>query len=142
MLKIAHRGNMRGPHERENEPNYIDEALSQCHVEIDLRMRDGQLYLGHDHPTYHIDIHFLVDRLNRLWIHCKDIDSLDFCMTHLPQANYFWHQTDAYTITSKGYIWCYPGSEIPRHGLKYICVMPEHGRLDDHAYGVCSDYIL
>ena len=25
--------------------------------------------------------------------------------------NYFWHQTDDFTLTSHGYIWTYPGKK-------------------------------
>ena len=40
MIYIAHRGNIRGPNpERENSPDYIDEAIqSGYYVEVDVRM--------------------------------------------------------------------------------------------------------
>ena len=53
----------------------------------------------------------------------------------------FWHETDKYTITSKKYIWAYPGS-IVTGNYKSICVLPE---LNDQCIknfsGLCSDFI-
>ena len=52
MKWISHRGNIRGRMESyENEPMYIDEAISQgYYVEIDVWYKDGILWLGHDYP--------------------------------------------------------------------------------------------
>ena len=55
------------------------------------------------------------------------------------KAHYFWHQEDDYTITSKGYIWTYPGKKILP---KSICVLPErvnYKKID--CLGICSDFI-
>ena len=38
------------------------------------------------------------------------------------KSNYFWHQNDDYTITSKGYIWAYPGKKLNKNA---IYVLPE-----------------
>jgi hypothetical protein len=144
MLIIAHRGNTNGPNPSlENKPSYIDEALQNkgIDVEIDLRIKDNQLYLGHDEPTYLIDQQFIIDRQDHLWIHCKDIESLIYCSTHLPFTNYFWHQEDDYTLTSKGFIWVYPCQPIPPNKTRCICVIPEVDRtFVNNSYGVCSDY--
>jgi hypothetical protein len=53
--------------------------------------------------------------------------------------NYFWHQKDDVTLTSKGYIWAYPGKQPLENS---IAVLPELN--EDNltlAVGVCSDYI-
>lgn len=141
MKIIAHRGNITGPNkDQENHPDYIDKALNLGYdVEIDLRIKDNILYLGHDTPDYKIDIDFIKDRQDKLWIHCKDIESLIFCNCYLSDCNYFWHQEDDYTLTSKGYIWAYPSKKI--YSNKSVCVLPE---VDDTyaymCYAVCSDY--
>src|SRR4029079_3946664 len=138
-----HRGNINGPSKDENRPSYIDLAIKKGYdVEIDLRIDKNQLYLGHDTPDYLIDIYFLLRRQNKLWIHCKDIDSLIYCSTHLSNANYFWHQEDDYTLTSKGYIWVYPGKPIPFNLIdKCVCVMPEvNDTFAKYAYAICTDY--
>ena len=53
--------------------------------------------------------------------------------------NYFWHQEDTVTLTSRGHIWVYPGKQPIKNS---IAVMPELFN-DDTQYclGICSDYI-
>jgi hypothetical protein len=55
-------------------------------------------------------------------------------------CEYFWHQEDKYTLTSKGNIWVYTGEELLPNS---ICVMPENHHYDDisKCYGICSDKI-
>jgi hypothetical protein len=53
--------------------------------------------------------------------------------------NYFWHQEDTLTLTSKCHIWVYPGKQ-PVKGS--IAVMPEiFNDKISQCFGVCSDYI-
>ena len=53
--------------------------------------------------------------------------------------HYFWHETDTITITSRGYIWAYPGKQPIQNS---IAVMPElHNESVEHCLGVCSDFI-
>lgn len=141
MKIIAHRGNIDGPSKDENKPSVIDEAITLGYeVELDLRILNNELYLGHDEPTYLIDIDFLLDRLDKLWIHCKDIESLIYCTQYLTNANYFWHQEDDYTLTSKNYIWVYPAISIPTKS-KCICVLPEvNDQFMFNCQGICTDY--
>ena len=56
MLLISHRGNINGKFESyENEPNYIDKALSLGYdVEVDVWFVDDNFYLGHDLSLIHI----------------------------------------------------------------------------------------
>ena len=54
-------------------------------------------------------------------------------------CHYFWHEEDKYTITSKGYIWAYPGEEINENT---ICVLPEKiNQKIGKCAGICSDFI-
>ena len=55
---IAHRGNLTGKNpEKENHPDYIDEAIDCGYdVEIDVWDDSGKLVLGHEVPQYEIDI--------------------------------------------------------------------------------------
>ena len=75
MILISHRGNLLGPvPEEENTPNYIDKAISEgFDVEIDVWFKDKTWYLGHDYPTYKIEINWLLEREPKLWIHCKNL---------------------------------------------------------------------
>ena len=143
MKLIAHRGNTNGSNiSRENSPEYIDEALKYYDAEIDLRLINELLYLGHDTPDYQISLEWLIIRRDKLWIHCKNSEAMEFCLRH--NLHCFWHNVDDYTITSHGYVWAYPGKE--NVGDKCILVMPElHYSLDRAKqlikYGVCSDYV-
>jgi len=144
MILISHRGNINGKIvERENQPEYIDEAISLGYdVEIDVWGIDGELFLGHDEPQYPTDFDWLKERSSNLWIHCKNIDALLYFTDidySLELFNYFWHETDTVTLTSENWIWAFPGKQ-PINGS--IAVMPE--MYDDdvsEAAGVCSDYI-
>ena len=62
MILISHRGNLNGKSDRENSPDYIDEALDQdFDVEVDVWYVSGKWYLGHDEPTYEIELDYLKD---------------------------------------------------------------------------------
>jgi hypothetical protein len=150
MKLIAHRGNIKGPNPlEENNPRYIEKALDkEFHVEIDIRFdqREKKLYLGHDEPQYVVDWIWLEKYKDFLWIHCKNIESLYQFVCHTSGFNYFWHQEDDFTLTSKNYIWTYPGKS---YTPKSVIVMPENSinrnNFDTlkfyNCFGVCSDYI-
>lgn len=144
MRLIAHRGNRCGPDpSNENNPSYIDEAIRRGYdVEIDVRLIDGGLYLGHDKPQYEVDIKYLHDISKYAWIHCKNLEALDFFLKK-PEFNCFWHQNDDYTITSHGYIWAFPGKPVTG---KSIAVMPElaggFNSFNLDIFGICSDYVV
>ena len=111
MKLIAHRGNItcKNP-ERENTIGYIKEALRYgVDVEVDIRYLDGEWILGHDEPKYKINFDFLTQP--RLWLHCKNIQAM--INLYASDTNYFWHENDKYTITSKGHIWCFPNQPAP-----------------------------
>ena len=78
MILISHRGNVDGRIiERENHPDYIDEAIhAGYNVEIDVWMIEGVLLLGHDEPQYGITQQWLNDRHYSLWLHCKNIEAM------------------------------------------------------------------
>lgn len=140
MILISHRGNLDGKNpDRENDISYILEALQkgyQCEIDVWHSTTYGW-YLGHDIPQYKTDETFLMNP--GLWIHAKNIDALHK-LSELG-VNYFWHEEDDYTLTSKGYIWAYPGRGVPQ-GSKSICVLPEINNQNvDNFLGVCSDYI-
>jgi hypothetical protein len=141
MILISHRGNIDGRLESyENEPNYIDSALSKGYdVEIDIWVIEGTFYLGHDKPQYGVTLDWLYKRKNNLWIHCKNVEAIEWFNTLLGMYNYFWHQEDTLTLTSKNYIWVYPGKQPIKNS---IAVMPEiHNDGISECIGVCSNYI-
>jgi hypothetical protein len=142
MKLIAHRGLLNGPDETiENHPEQIRTVCDLgIDCEVDLWVNDSHLYLGHDFPQYKISHDFLSN--TNLWIHAKNLSAL-YYLTNT-NFNYFWHQTDDFTLTSKGFIWTYPGQDLRTTS---IMVLPEN--IDPtlaivknaKCYGVCTDYI-
>lgn len=133
MQIISHRGNLHGPNkDRENSPDYISEAMRLGYdVEVDVWVIDGNWFLGHDGPMYPISQTFLIN--NMLWCHAKNVEALDNLLKL--GIHCFWHQTDSYTITSRGMIWAYPG--VPTTGISVI-----HGKdvVITTQSGICTDY--
>lgn len=145
MKLIAHRGNINGPiSNKENRPDYIEEALfNNYDAEIDVWFINNKLFLGHDQPDYEIDIAWLYSNKEKLWIHCKDLNSLHY-MTKHNDLNYFWHQTDNFTLTSKQYIWTYPGQQYTDKSVIVISgssINNIQSINQLNCYGVCSDYV-
>jgi hypothetical protein len=139
---ISHRGNLNGPQpNKENSPDYINKAIeSGYNVEIDIWFINNKWYLGHDNPTYEIKYNFLFD--SQFWLHAKNGEAFDKLLRDKNyDFNVFWHTTEDWVLTSKGYIWTYPNKTLYP---KSICVMPEVGYSGDisNCIGICSDYIL
>ncbi len=137
MYLISHRGNINGIIEkRENSPSYINEALEKGYdVEVDVRYDDSKFFLGHDKNQYEINHEFLLNK--KIWCHAKTTEAL--IALEKIDAHYFWHQEDDYTITSKGFIWTYPGKKL---FPKSICVLPEKFNFENiNCEGICSDHI-
>ena len=137
MYFISHRGNINGVNkDKENNPEYINKALeNDFEVEVDVRFDDNKFFLGHDHNQYEIDKKFLLNQ--KIWCHAKTSEAL-IALKKI-EAHYFWHQEDDYTLTSKGYIWTYPGKKLLD---KSICVLPEIANYKEiDCLGICSDFI-
>jgi|TARA_E500000305_G_C4025859_1_gene241771 hypothetical protein len=147
MILIAHRGNLIGPKpEMENNPFYIDTAIKQGYdVEIDIRgsFQDG-FYLGHDEPQYQVEPDWLFERAEKLWIHAKSIEAFYSLTQQVTAFNVFWHQEDYYTLTTRNFIWAYPGHTLTN---RTICVMPESVEIEypleilQQCAGICTDYV-
>ena len=147
MKIIAHRANINGPNiTKENQKSSIKDCIDLGYdVEIDIRLLDGRLYLGHDKPEVIITKEELRIIKNKAWIHCKNLEALSFFRQIDEEFNYFWHEKDSYTLTSKGYIWAYPGEEL---SPECICVMPEincskekiRDLKNKSISGICTDY--
>ena len=140
MILISHRGNIdKKSLDLENKPDYIDQAIGLDYsVEVDIRVIEGSFYLGHDKPQYRVTQDWLNKRLDKLWIHCKNIEAVEW-FAMIGRFNYFWHETDTLTLTSKGYIWVYPGKQIVKNS---IAVLPEifNDNISE-CVGICSDNI-
>ncbi len=137
MILISHRGNIDGKIvERENNPIYINEALDLGYdVEIDVWFVDGEFWLGHDYPQYKTDYKFLMN--DRFWCHAKNLDALMEMKKYA--IHYFWHETDTITLTSKNYVWAYPGKQPIKGSIACLPEMENDNVL--LCKGICSDYI-
>jgi hypothetical protein len=142
MKLISHRGNINGKNVLENNPNYILNCLDMGYeCEIDVRLENDKWVLGHDFPQYEIDEKFL--NIPGLWLHAKNIITFHELLNL--NLNCFFHETDQCTLTSKGFIWTYPGCTLGIKGKinNSICVLPElYPYLEEfNCIGICSDYI-
>ena len=98
---------------------------------------EGRIYLGHDKHQYEVNEEWLGERIDKLWVHCKNIELLSWIRS--TSLHYFWHENDTVTLTSKNYIWAYPGKQPIKNS---IAVMPEINNDNvSGCIGVCSDYI-
>jgi len=139
MILISHRGNTEGPNEkRENSISYIQEALdSGFDVEIDVWAKE-QLWLGHDNPENPCPMKFLIQNFRHLWIHCKNLESMDL-LSEFKVLNYFWHESDDFTLTSKNFIWTYPGKRVSNKSVLVVDDARNYG--GPPCFGLCSDYL-
>jgi hypothetical protein len=148
MILIAHRGLIDGPDKaKENNPEWIEQVIQMGYsAEIDLWVYGNELYLGHDEPQYKIDIEWLRKYNDKLWIHVKDPIALDWMVRTGTSLHYFWHQEDDYTLTSRGYIWAYPGKQLTQFSIS-VCpewVLSERYELKlyrPNCVGICSKYV-
>mgnify|MGYP001168907480 CR=1 FL=1 len=138
MILIAHRGNIAGPVPKlENRPEYLSLAIGSGYsVEADVWYHDGQIFLGHDEPSYPISLQFLQNEA--IWCHCKNVEAARLLIDN--DIHCFYHNIDDITITSRGYIWTYPNKKLVERS---VCVMPELGYsgIIENCSAICSDYI-
>ena len=138
MKIISHRGNINGKNPPyENTLDYLKHAFNiGFDVECDLIEYRGLLYFGHDEPQELADLPFL--QSSKVWCHAKDLNALQLLMNM--GTNCFWHESDSVTLTSYGFIWCYPGN-FPIHKKAvwldlFNTTLPED---KSNIYGICTD---
>jgi hypothetical protein len=143
MKLIAHKGNIDGPNPAsENNPEQIDVCIAAGYdVEVDLWWDNEKrkLWLGHCEPQYEVSWWWLAGRTDHLWIHCKDFATLNEFTINTSGYNYFWHQGDDYTLTSKNHIWSSPGKPYTKNTVMVIEEAEDVKEYD--CYGICSDYV-
>lgn len=138
MILISHRGNIYGSEPKlENSPKQIEKVLSMGYdVEIDVWVENNEILLGHDKGEYKIDLNFLKN--DKLWCHTKNIYALNLLLKN--NVHCFWHQNDQYTLTSKGFVWVYPGEKLIEN-----CIAVKPKNINDcllaKCKGVCSDFV-
>jgi hypothetical protein len=135
MILISHRGNTDGSFPQlENRPEYVRNAVDLGYeVEVDVWFVNGGFYLGHDFPQYAIHQDWFSNL--PLWCHAKNKEALVRLLSL--GIHCFWHETDRFTLTSRGIPWCYPdnyidgGITVMKNNLKYTI---------EGSLGVCTDY--
>ena len=153
MKHISHRGNISGREpEKENSPSFIEIAISKGYdVEIDFRTHENKLYLGHDTPDYLVDLDWVFDKKDSLWIHCKDLKTaqkLFELSKDVTGLKYFCHNEDDFTLVSSGHIWVHynPLDKFNEY-LDESCIIPLldleliEKYYNPNVYGICSDYV-
>lgn len=135
MILISHRGNLNGRNaEEENRPDTIMKALDLgLQVEIDVWLHNNDLYLGHDEPTHKTSIDFISQP--NIWVHAKNKLVIPVLKKN-KNVHWFWHENDKVALTSKGYVWCFPGHEVE------CGIAVDAGQTIKNCLGICSDNIL
>ena len=145
MRLISHRGNLDGPEpDKENRPTFIQAAIDLGYdVEVDVRLIDGNLFLGHDKPDYPVDIQWLLARRSSLWIHAKNFPAMNLLIDHGFQV--FCHQADKHAVIGNTrYLWSCDVAEANERSVIPLISAEEieaNKGLDMRFHGVCSDYI-
>jgi len=73
-----------------------------------------------------------------LWIHCKNLKALELVPS---ETNYFWHQNDDFTLTSKGYIWTSAEKKTIDKSIM-VDIDPDWKFKNYNCFGVCSDWLF
>ena len=151
MRIISHRGNLNGIEPSfENKIKTIDEALNLgFSVEVDVRYHNDKMFLGHDEPQELLPERYYTD--DRIYFHCKNIESLMVFQAKHRGSIFFTHNNDEATITSRGTLWIHPLtlpnlSDIMNFNFdRAIAVLPEMVDIGDVDFlskfgGICTDY--
>ena len=139
---ISHRGNIDGAEKNiENTTFAIEKAINNgFDCEVDLWINEKSIYLGHDKPQYKIELSFLNEFRDKLFGYIvKTLKLLYICKIKIKILNYFWHENDRFTITSKGYLWTYPGNKYSENSV--IVNLGKNLILESNCFGICSDYV-
>lgn len=143
-ILISHRGNIDSlKPDFENQPSYIDLAISLGYdVEMDVRVVNDLLFLGHDSPDYQISLQWLLDRKYNLWIHAKNFGALQTLIDY--DLRVFYHQKENHTIINGcNLIWSHELSEANQKSIIPLLSLDDISKHSNyvHVYGICSDFI-
>jgi len=137
MILIAHRGNLTGPdYSTANTPEQIEKVLNKgLDCEVDVWKVFDKFFLGHDEPRYKVSRKFLKNK--NLWCHAKNLAALEDMLYN--NIHCFWHETDKFTVTSRGHIWTFPGEQVGDNSV--IVHKDKDWRNKYECYAICTDYI-
>jgi len=140
-ILIAHRGNISGPVPMlENQIVYLFSAIYQGYdVEADIWYHDHSWWLGHDSPTYNVNINDLENMSAHTWFHAKNAGA--YQQLAGMSYNVFSHDQEPYAVTSKGWVWSHNGFINPT-GIIVMPSLTTEQHLITNCAGVCHDYLL
>lgn len=145
MIYISHRGNIDHVDKtQENKKYYIQEAIDLGYdVEIDVRKkRNGSLWLGHDECENPVELEWLLERKDNLWIHAKNYRALSGLIDE--GLRVFYHLAEAHTVIGNTkIIWSHNLVEADK---KSIIPLIDEELLNFYDgtkeyYGICSDFV-
>jgi hypothetical protein len=143
MKLISHRGNINGLNpDLENSPKYIIDAISLGYdVEVDVRNNEHGLFLGHDYGQYKIDIDWLKKYSEYLWVHCKDIDSVNLLIGE--DLRIFFHEKESHTIIhNTNLIWSHNIKESTKNSVIPLLDLESLNKFKRlSVFGICSDFV-
>jgi hypothetical protein len=141
MIIVAHRGNLDGPDSCNHNIEKLHKAIQAgFYVELDLWLKDGKYYLGHDKPEQQITLAEFDHP--QVFFHLKNL--------FLPTLNFadaFAIHQDNYALTLRGKLWCNYGAGFVENSI--VCAPELVGAnqslnefLYEHknAWGICTDY--
>ena len=136
---IAHRGNISGKEvESENKIYYVLKALDQSYdVEVDVRSKEGEIYIGHDYCQEKFPFEKFQIHAHKMWIHCKDLESLRHFKSEVVGWNYFFHDNDLATLTSSGVIWLHENAGVVPGGV--LVHLKDNPIKTGNLFGICAD---
>lgn len=143
MKLISHRGNINSiKPELENRILYIQEAIDlEYDVEIDIRLIDKKLFLGHDTPDDEVSLQWLLDRKNNLWIHTKNFEALSYLIDC--DLKVFYHQKEQHAIINNcNIIWSHNIDDANEKSIIPLLSINDIIKFNKkNVYGICSDYV-
>ena len=145
MIFISHRGNIdHVDREQENQKHYIQEAIDLGYdVEIDVRKKlNGSLWLGHDYCEYPVELEWLSERRNNLWIHAKNYRALSELID--TDLRIFYHLAEAHTVIANTHvIWSHNLVEANEKSIIPLIDEDLLNFLDgtQKYFGICSDFV-
>ena len=144
MKIISHRAKFNGSFLSENSFEAINRTLDIGYeVEVDVwGDKEGCLALGHDQPEAKISETYLSNP--RIWVHAKNQYALQ--VLYGTDINYFYHDKDSFTVTSKGFNWVHINSFSRINNAIYCAFTIEQlNKLKERIQfpmGVCTDLPL
>jgi len=124
-------------------------ALStlKTHCAATGKMGRVGLWLGHDAPVWPLEREDEGDggllSSRGVWIHCKNLAAFAYLRSHTrsPAFNFFLHDKDEAALTSKGYMWGYPGIKVPGPGTVSVVWPKDKSVKAEPGVGVCWDWL-